>query len=97
MLHKKINPSPEDLSDNESRVQRFVEQYIFDHHKSPMVREISAEVGLSVGGTHKVIQRLTDYGYLKKRTWGNGRRTWRNLRVLRYLDEARRVNPRLLW
>ena len=33
MPRNKINPSPKDLSDNEYTVQRYVEQYIYDHHK----------------------------------------------------------------
>lgn len=94
MPYKKINPSPKDLSDNEKAVQRLVEQYIYDHRKSPTVREISTELGLSVSGTHKVIRRLEKYGYLKKRAWSDGRRMKRNLKVLRYLHWRRRPKSR---
>ena len=93
MPRKKIKPTPTQLSDNEQAVQRFIERHMSEHRFSPTVREISAEVGLSVSGTHKVIQRLVEYGYLKKQ----GYRTKYNLTVLRYLNEAYRPQPRRPW
>ncbi|MBI5668030.1 MAG: helix-turn-helix domain-containing protein [Chloroflexi bacterium] len=80
MRVKKINPLPDQLSENEMMAMQFKEGYVTTKRRSPTTREISAAIHLSVSATHDLIQRLIEYGYLARKS---RRQRHRNYRVLR--------------
>jgi DNA-binding IclR family transcriptional regulator len=80
MRTKRINPTPEQLTDRERAAMTFIQTYMTTHRLSPGIEEIQAAIGLSLGGTHGLLQRLLAWGYLGKR---RKYATPRNLRVVR--------------
>jgi DNA-binding IclR family transcriptional regulator len=84
MRTKRINPEPEQLTERERAAMTFIQAYITDHrfHQAPTTEEIQAAIGLSLGGTHGLLQRLIEWGYLGKRYRFASPR---NLRVLRQI------------
>lgn len=80
MRIKKINPTPEQLSDYERAARLFIQVIISQHRPAPTMREIAAEIDLSLGATADLVKRLIEYGYLTRRT---RYQSPRNLKVIR--------------
>jgi len=80
MRIKKTNPTLEQLSQREQTALQFIQKYRETRRKAPSLREIAGHIKLSLGGTHELVNRLVEYGYLQKIT---RRQSHRNLRVKR--------------
>ena len=66
------------ITDRQSKVIKFIEQFLIDHGFPPSVREIANHFGLkSASGVHKHIKALVKKGYLSK-----GEYLSRSLKVL---------------
>jgi predicted transcriptional regulator len=80
MRNKKINPTPEQLSDQERAAMLFIQAVLSQHRPAPTMREIAAEIDLSLGASADLVKRLIEYGYLSRRT---RYQSPRNLKVMR--------------
>jgi DNA-binding MarR family transcriptional regulator len=80
MRIKKINPTPEQLSEQERAAMLFIQAITSQRRHAPTMREIAAEIDLSLGATADLVKRLIEYGYLQRRTRYQSRR---NLKVIR--------------
>ena len=68
MRQKKVNPTPDQLSLPEMKTMIYIERYTEIRRQPPSIREIADMIGLSVGATHDLINRLIEYGYLARKS-----------------------------
>jgi predicted transcriptional regulator len=80
MRIKKINPTPEQLSDQERAAMLFIQAVLSQRRPAPTMREIATEIDLSLGASADLVKRLIEYGYLSRRARFQ---TPRNLKVIR--------------
>ncbi len=85
MRTKRINPQSEQLTSRERAAMRFIQAYMTTSrfHQAPHYQEIQAAIGLSLGATHGLVQRLIEWGYLTRQS---KYRSSRNLRVARAVE-----------
>jgi hypothetical protein len=62
----------------------YIEDHLAARRRVPLVREIQAAVGLSLGATHDLLSRLIEYDYLARGRAGQKR----NLRVVKSVHPA---------
>lgn len=85
MRVKKINPTPDQLSEAEYNAMLFIQRYRAEKWQIPTIREIAAVIDLSPSAAHTLLARLVDYGYLA-RGKASYRRS-RSFRIIRSIEE----------
>lgn len=67
MRIKKINPTPEQLSEQERAAMLFIQAILSQRRHAPTMRETAAKIDLSLGAMADLVKRLIEYGYLSRR------------------------------
>ncbi|MBZ0300575.1 MAG: MarR family winged helix-turn-helix transcriptional regulator [Anaerolineae bacterium] len=66
MRLRKIDPTPDQLSVREYQAMIYIEEDYTAHHDVPTVRDLMAALDMSLGGAKGLLDRLVDYGYLRR-------------------------------